>query len=83
VAIGCAGLLPLVDWRGRADARGRELAATWIALADQVAGAADLARSKDSGEPVVIVGGLGDHVTAADGPGAAALVRPLVEDLFR
>jgi coenzyme F420-0:L-glutamate ligase/coenzyme F420-1:gamma-L-glutamate ligase len=83
VAIGCAGLLPLLDWRGRADARGRELAATWIALADQVAGAADLARTKDSGEPVVIVGGLEDHVTAADGPGAAALVRPLAEDLFR
>ncbi len=83
VAIGCAGLCPLRDWRGRPDARGRELAATWIALADQVAGAADLARSKDSGEPVVIVGGLEDRVTAADGPGAAALVRPLAEDLFR
>jgi coenzyme F420-0:L-glutamate ligase/coenzyme F420-1:gamma-L-glutamate ligase len=83
VAIGCAGLLPLLDWRGRADAGGRELAATWIALADQVAGAADLARTKDSAEPVVIVGGLEDHVTAADGPGAAALVRPLAEDLFR
>jgi coenzyme F420-0:L-glutamate ligase/coenzyme F420-1:gamma-L-glutamate ligase len=83
VAIGCAGLLPLLDWRGRADARGRALAATWIALADQVAGAADLARSKDSGEPVVIVGGLEVHVTAADGPGAAALIRPLAEDLFR
>ncbi len=83
VAIGCAGLEPLDDWRGRRDMRGRELAATWIALADGVAAAADLARSKDSGEPVVIVSGLERHVRDADGPGAAALLRPLSEDLFR
>ncbi len=82
VAIGCAGLAALVDWRGRTDRGGRELAATWIALADAVAAAADLARSKDSGEPVVIVGGLAAHVSDDDGPGAAALVRPLAEDLF-
>jgi coenzyme F420-0:L-glutamate ligase/coenzyme F420-1:gamma-L-glutamate ligase len=83
VAIGCAGLAPLVDWRGRRDRHGRGLAATWIALADEVAAAADLARGKDSGEPVVIVSGLERHVTEEDGPGAAALVRPLAEDLFR
>jgi coenzyme F420-0:L-glutamate ligase/coenzyme F420-1:gamma-L-glutamate ligase len=84
VAVGCAGLLPLVDWRGRPDARGRELAATWIALADEVAAAADLARDKDSGEPVVIVSGLAGHVTDVDGPGAAAaLIRPVADDLFR
>ena len=47
VAIGIAGLAPLEDWRGRADAGGRELRATWIALADQVAAAADLVRTKD------------------------------------
>src|SRR5204863_6439090 len=40
VAIGCAGLHPLEDWRGRADARGRELRATWIAVADEAAAAA-------------------------------------------
>jgi coenzyme F420-0:L-glutamate ligase/coenzyme F420-1:gamma-L-glutamate ligase len=83
VAIGCAGLAPLVDWRGRRDRHGRGLAATWIALADEVAAAADLARGKDSGEPVVIVSGLERHVTEEDGPGAAALVRPRAEDLFR
>ena len=82
VAVGCAGLSPLVDWRGRADRGGRVLAATWIALADEVAAAADLARSKDSGEPVVIVAGLAAHVSDDDGPGAAALVRPPAEDLF-
>jgi coenzyme F420-0:L-glutamate ligase/coenzyme F420-1:gamma-L-glutamate ligase len=83
VAIGCAGLRPLEDWRGRPDARGREMRATWIAVADQAAAAADLARSKVSGEPVVVVRGLDRHVTGEDGPGAGALIRPAVEDLFR
>jgi coenzyme F420-0:L-glutamate ligase/coenzyme F420-1:gamma-L-glutamate ligase len=83
VAIGCAGLNPLEDWRGRADARGRELRATWIAVADEAASAADLARAKDSRQPAVIVRGLERHVTAADGPGAAAIARPPDEDLFR
>jgi coenzyme F420-0:L-glutamate ligase/coenzyme F420-1:gamma-L-glutamate ligase len=82
VALGCAGLAPLEDWRGRLDGADRALSATWIALADQVAAAADLARAKDSREPVVIVGGLGRHVSAEHGPGAAALIRPPSEDLF-
>jgi len=83
VAIGCAGLRPLEDWRGRSDAGGREMRATWIAVADEAAAAADLARSKVSGEPVVVVRGLDRHVTAEDGPGASALIRPAAEDLFR
>lgn len=85
VAIGAAGLAPLEDWRGRRDGGGRELHATWIALADQIAGAADLARAKDSRQPVVIVSGLGRHVLPPgdDGPGAAALLRPASDDLFR
>ncbi|MGI8593091.1 MAG: coenzyme F420-0:L-glutamate ligase [Solirubrobacteraceae bacterium] len=83
VAIGCAGLHPLDDWRGRADAAGRELRATWIALADEVAGAADLVRGKNSREPAVLVRGLERHVTLDDGPGAAVLRRPASEDLFR
>ncbi|MEA2230027.1 MAG: coenzyme F420-0:L-glutamate ligase / coenzyme F420:gamma-L-glutamate ligase [Solirubrobacteraceae bacterium] len=82
VAIGLAGLAPLEDWRGRTDAAGRELRATWIAIADQAAGAADLVRGKDSREPAVVVRGLERHVTEGDGPGAAALVRPVAEDLF-
>ena len=82
VAIGCAGLAPLDDWRGRADARGRELGATWLAVADAVAAAADLVRAKDSGEPCVRVRGLERFVTENDGPGAAALLRPAAEDLF-
>ena len=83
VAIGVAGLVALDDWRGRADARGRELAATVIAVADAVTAAADLARTKDSGEPAVLVRGLERFVTRANGPGAAALRRPVDEDLFR
>jgi coenzyme F420-0:L-glutamate ligase / coenzyme F420-1:gamma-L-glutamate ligase len=82
VAIGVAGLRPLEDWRGRRDGAGRELRATWIAVADQAAAAADLVRSKDSREPAVVVRGLERHVTAADGPGAQALLRPREEDLF-
>jgi coenzyme F420-0:L-glutamate ligase/coenzyme F420-1:gamma-L-glutamate ligase len=83
VAIGCAGLAPLDDWRGRVDTGGRELTATVIAIADEVAAAADLVRVKDSGVPAVIVRGLDRHITTEDGPGAAALLRPPAEDLFR
>ncbi|MGH2857109.1 MAG: coenzyme F420-0:L-glutamate ligase [Solirubrobacteraceae bacterium] len=83
VAIGCAGIGPLDDWRGRADARGRELRATWIAVADQMAAAADLARAKDAMQPVVLIGGAGRYVTAHDGPGAQALLRDEASDLFR
>ena len=83
VAIGCAGLAPLDDWRGRTDSVGLELRATWLAVADAIAATADLARAKDSREPVVILDGLERFVTDDDGPGAAALLRPLGEDLFR
>jgi len=83
VALGAAGLEPLDDWRGRRDAAGRELSATVIAVADAVAGAADLARAKESGAPVVLVRGLERFVTEEDGPGAAILRRPAAEDLFR
>jgi coenzyme F420-0:L-glutamate ligase/coenzyme F420-1:gamma-L-glutamate ligase len=83
VAIGAAGLVPLDQWTGRPDAFGRELRVTSIALADCVAAAADLARAKDSMEPVVLVRGLERHVTREDGPGAASLRRPPDQDLFR
>ena len=82
VAIGVAGLTPVDDWRGRHDSEGRELHATAIAVADEAAAAADLARAKDSREPIVALRGLERHVTLDDGPGAAALLRPPAEDLF-
>ena len=83
IAIGCAGIAPLADWRGRQDSRGGELTATVIAIADELASAADLTRDKDSGAPGAVVSGLGDLVTAEDGPGADPLRRPPEEDLFR
>jgi coenzyme F420-0:L-glutamate ligase/coenzyme F420-1:gamma-L-glutamate ligase len=83
VAIGCAGLTPLDDRRGQPDREGRPLAATVIAIADQAAGAADLARSKDAGAPACLLRGLGRFVTTSDGPGARALRRPRADDLFR
>ena len=83
VTIGCAGLQPLDDWRGRTDSVGLQLRATWLAVADAAAATADLARAKDSREPLVIFDGLERFVTEEDGPGAVALLRPLEEDLFR
>ncbi|MBX5470363.1 MAG: coenzyme F420-0:L-glutamate ligase [Thermoleophilaceae bacterium] len=83
VAIGAAGLEPLEDWRGRPDRDGRELLVTEIAVADAVAAAADLARTKDGGEPAVLVRGLERLVSREHGPGAAALRRPREQDLFR
>jgi coenzyme F420-0:L-glutamate ligase/coenzyme F420-1:gamma-L-glutamate ligase len=82
VAIGCAGLVPLEDWRGRPDSSGRVLRATSIAIADQAAAAADLVRGKDTGEPAVRLRGLERQVLADDGPGAAALLRAAADDLF-
>jgi coenzyme F420-0:L-glutamate ligase / coenzyme F420-1:gamma-L-glutamate ligase len=83
VAIGAAGLLTVDDWRGRSDAHGRELRATVAAVGDAIAAMADLARSKDASEPLVLVRGLERFVTPDDGPGAAALRRPKQDDLFR
>jgi coenzyme F420-0:L-glutamate ligase/coenzyme F420-1:gamma-L-glutamate ligase len=83
VAIGLAGMAPVDDWRGRRDSEGRDLQATLLAVSDAAAAASDLVREKDSGEPVVVLSGLGRFITPADGPGARALLRPLEEDLFR
>jgi coenzyme F420-0:L-glutamate ligase / coenzyme F420-1:gamma-L-glutamate ligase len=83
VAIGAAGLRPIDDWRGRRDGFGRRLDVTAIAAADSLAAAADLARAKDSREPVVLVRGAQELITEDHGPGAAALRRPPELDLFR
>jgi coenzyme F420-0:L-glutamate ligase / coenzyme F420-1:gamma-L-glutamate ligase len=83
VAIGCAGVLPLDDWRGRRDREGRPLAATVVASADEIAAAADLVRDKDAGFPAATVRGLSHLVIGDDGPGAAAIQRPARDDLFR
>jgi coenzyme F420-0:L-glutamate ligase/coenzyme F420-1:gamma-L-glutamate ligase len=81
-AIGVAGLRPMDDLRGTRDSAGRPLEVTVRAVADEVAGAAELAAGKTSGVPAVIVRGLAALVLDEDGPGAAALVRPAAEDRF-
>ena len=83
VAIGCAGLAPLEDWRGLPDTAGREMRATVIAIADDAAAASVLARAKDSREPAIRVRGMARHITTDDGPGVTALVRAPEDDLFR
>ena len=83
VALGVAGLGPLLDLRRAHDGHGNALEATVTAVADEVAGAADLVKGKLAGIPAAVVRGLGHLVGAADGPGGAALVRPAEEDLFR
>jgi coenzyme F420-0:L-glutamate ligase / coenzyme F420-1:gamma-L-glutamate ligase len=79
VAIGCAGLAPLLDLQGERDATGYELHATVIAVADELAGAAELVRGKLDGVPVAVVRGF-------DGRGdgnAQELLMPAERDLFR
>jgi coenzyme F420-0:L-glutamate ligase / coenzyme F420-1:gamma-L-glutamate ligase len=79
VAIGCAGLRPLVDLEGERDRVGYELHATVIAVADQIAGAAQLVMGKLDGNPAAVVRGLD---VAGDGS-AQELVMPPERDLFR
>ena len=82
-AIGAAGLAPLIDYRGTADTFGTDLEVTVAAVADEIAGAADLIKGKAARIPVAVVRGLAGLVTVSDGPGARALVRPAAEDMFR
>lgn len=81
-AIGIAGVRPLLDLRGHSDLMGRPLERTLVALADELASAAELVRPKAAGLPVALIRGMAAHVTAEDGPGARALIRPADEDLF-
>lgn len=82
VAIGAAGVVALEDFTGKRDAYGHTLEMTVVAILDEVAAATDLVKGKVDGCPVAVVRGLGAFVTDEDGPGAAAVVRPLDEDLF-
>ncbi len=82
-AIGAAGLAPLRDHRGQPDTFGNTMEVTIAAVADEIAAAADLVKGKTAQVPVAIVRGLAELVTGSDGPGAAALIRPAAEDMFR
>jgi coenzyme F420-0:L-glutamate ligase/coenzyme F420-1:gamma-L-glutamate ligase len=82
VAIGCAGIAAVVDLRGTEDALGRELQATEVAVADELAGAAELVMGKARGIPVAVVRGV-DPAWLREGSVRGEIVRPPAEDLFR
>jgi coenzyme F420-0:L-glutamate ligase/coenzyme F420-1:gamma-L-glutamate ligase len=82
VAIGAAGIDVLADLRGTHDADGRELHATVVAVADELASAAELAAGKASGRPVVVIRGYRYARPAGDDPGARPLVMDRARDLF-
>jgi coenzyme F420-0:L-glutamate ligase / coenzyme F420-1:gamma-L-glutamate ligase len=82
VAIGCAGVAAIVDLRGTADAGGRELVATEICVADEIAGAAELVMGKDRGIPAAVVRGL-PASWLRPASVRAEVVRTPDEDLFR
>jgi coenzyme F420-0:L-glutamate ligase/coenzyme F420-1:gamma-L-glutamate ligase len=80
VALGVAGLAPLIDYRGKPDANGKLLQATIIALADELASAAELVMGKSKRVPVAIIRGV--RTKAPSGSGRD-LIRPAEKDLFR
>lgn len=82
IAIGAAGLTVLDDLRGRPDASGRTMDVTVVAIADEIAAAADLVKGKAENRPIAVVRGLAHHVVEHDA-GARSMVRPSDEDLFR
>ena len=82
VAIGCAGLRPVVDLRGTTDALDRELQVTEVAVVDEIAAAAELVMGKAAGVPVAVVRGI-DPAWFGDGSVVDDVVRSPDEDLFR
>jgi coenzyme F420-0:L-glutamate ligase/coenzyme F420-1:gamma-L-glutamate ligase len=82
VAIGCAGVAAVVDLRGTEDALGRELHATEVAVADELAAAAELVMGKARAIPVAVVRGV-DQGWLREGSVQGEIVRPPAEDLFR
>jgi coenzyme F420-0:L-glutamate ligase/coenzyme F420-1:gamma-L-glutamate ligase len=80
VAIGVAGIAPLIDYRGQLDSHGRPLRVTVIAVADELASAAELVMQKSAGVPVVIIRGFDYEPRTAS---SRELVRPAENDLFR
>lgn len=82
VAIGCAGVAAIVDLRGTTDTYGRELQVTEMAVADEIAAAAELVMGKAAGVPVAVVRGV-DPSWLREGSVRAEIVRPHHEDLFR
>ena len=82
VAIGCAGVAAVLDLRGTADAAGRLLQATEVAVADELASAAELVMGKATGVPAAVVRGVPTE-WLREASVKAEMVRPPAEDLFR
>lgn len=84
LAIGAAGIEPLVSFDGRTDSYGNPLAVTAPAVADEIAGIAEVVSGKLGGRPVTVVRGLAERVlpTGEHGPGARSLVRETGTDMF-
>ncbi len=82
IALGVAGIAAIVDLRGALDASGREMTATQIALADELASAAELVKPKAGAVPAVIIRGV-DRRFFRESSVATEIVRPFNEDLFR
>ena len=81
-AIGCAGLNPLIDLRGKSDRFGRALRVTQVAVADEIAASATLIMGEaDEGRPIVLVSGVSEEYFSEDGS-ATQLLRPAAQDLF-
>lgn len=81
VALGVAGFAPLADLRGETDTEGREMKATVVAVADQLASTAELTSGKTSRQPVVLIRGV--ELPAGSGSVARDVIMPLEQDLFR
>ncbi len=82
VAIGCAGIAGIVDLRGTVDALGRALEVTEVAVADELAAAAELVMGKAAGVAAAVIRGV-DRSWFRDASVRAEIVRPPAEDLFR
>jgi coenzyme F420-0:L-glutamate ligase/coenzyme F420-1:gamma-L-glutamate ligase len=82
IALGCAGILPVIDLRGTTDAGGRELHVTEVCVVDELAGAAELVRGKATGIAVAVIRGV-DPAWFGEGEVVRDVVRDPSEDLFR
>lgn len=82
IALGCSGIMPILDLRGTDDAVGRELHVTEVCIVDELAGAAELVRGKSDGVAVALIRGVEQSWF---GPGSVVgdVVRSPAEDLFR
>ena len=80
VALGISGIAPLIDYRGQRDSHGRPLQVTVIAVADELASAAELVMKKSAGVPVVVIRGFDYDASEAT---SFELIRPASQDLFR